>query len=207
MFPKLAITAAVAIVATTLTGCGSTSGGDAASTTQQAQAGQICGQQAAAKPGYPRTIPKIGGGATSLSGAGSTFVAPVMSVWAKDYSQSDGVQVAYQPIGSGGGVQQIVAGTVDFGGSDTPMKDSELAAAKFGPILHIPLTLGPVIPTYNVKGVQTGLKFDGDTLGKIFAGKITKWNDPALVALNPATTLPDQPIAPAHPPAGPAPTA
>src|SRR5271170_372097 len=198
MFPKTRITAVIAIVAVGLTGCGSTSGGEAASTTQQAQTGQICGQQAAAKPGYPRTIPKIAGGATSLSGAGSTFVAPVMSVWTKDYSQSDGVQVAYQPIGSGGGVQQIIAGTVDFGASDTPMKDSEQTATKFGPIMHIPLTLGAVVPTYNVKGVQTGLKFDGDTLGKIFAGKITKWNDPALVALNPGANLPDQPIAVAH---------
>jgi phosphate transport system substrate-binding protein len=198
MFRKMTLTVLVATVAASLTGCGSTSGGEAASTTQQAQTGQICGRQAAAKPAYPRTIPKIGGGATSLSGAGSTFVAPVMSVWTKNYSQSDGVQVAYQPIGSGGGVQQIVAGTVDFGTSDTPMKDSELAAAKFGPILHIPLTLGAVIPAYNVKGVQTGLKFDGDTLGKIFAGKITNWNDPALVALNPGTTLPDRPIAVAH---------
>jgi phosphate transport system substrate-binding protein len=188
----------VAIVVASLTGCGSSSGGEAAGTSQQAQAGQICGQQAAAKPGYPRTIPKIGGGATSLSGAGSTFVAPVMSVWTKSYSESDGVQVAYQPIGSGGGVQQIVAGTVDFGASDTPMKDTELAAAKLGPILHIPLTLGAAVPAYKVKGIQTGLKFDGDTLGKIFAGKITKWNDPALVALNPGTTLPDQPIAVAH---------
>ena len=129
-----------------------------------------------------------------------------MSVWTKNYSESDGVQVAYQPIGSGGGVQQIVAGTVDFGASDTPMKDSELAAAKFGPILHIPLTLGAVIPAYNVKGVQTGLKFDGETLGKIFAGKITKWNDPALVALNPGTARPTSrsrwptaPTAPAQP--------
>ena len=198
MFPKLTITAVVAIVVASLTGCGSTSGGEAAGTSQQAQAGQICGQQAAAKPGYPRTIPKIGGGATSLSGAGSTFVAPVMSVWTKSYSESDGVQVAYQPIGSVGGVQQIVAGTVDFGASDTPMKDTELAAAKLGPILHIPLTLGAAVPAYKVKGIQTGLKFDGDTLGKIFAGKITKWNDPALVALNPGTTLPDQPIAVAH---------
>jgi phosphate transport system substrate-binding protein len=199
MLPKLTITAVLAIAAASwLSGCGSTSGGGTASTTQQAQAGQICGQQAAAKPGYPRTIPKIDGGATRLSGAGSTFVAPVMSVWTKNYSQSDGVQVAYQPIGSGGGVQQVIAGTVDFGASDTPMKDSELAAAKFGPILHIPLTLGAVVPTYNVKGVQTGVKFDGDTLGKIFAGKITKWNDPALVALNPGTNLPDQPIAVAH---------
>ena len=199
MFRKLTIAAVVAVAtASWLTGCGSTSGGGAASGAQQNIAGQICGQRAAAKPGYPRTIPKIDGGATSVSGAGSTFVAPVMSVWTKDYSQSDGVQVAYQPIGSGGGVQQVIAGTVDFGASDTPMKDSELAAAKSGPILHIPLTLGAVVPTYNVKGVQTGLKFDGDTLGKIFAGKITKWNDPALVALNPGANLPDQPIAVAH---------
>src|SRR5271165_5810956 len=198
MFRKMTITAVVGIVAASLTGCGSTSGGGNAGTTQQAQTGQICGEQAAAKPGYPRTIPKIDGGATSLSGAGSTFVAPVMSVWTKNYSQSDGVQVAYQPIGSGGGVQQVIAGTVDFGASDTPMKDSELAATKFGPILHIPLTLGAAVPTYNVKGVKTGLKFDGDTLGKIFAGKITKWNDPALVALNPGANLPDQPIAVAH---------
>src|SRR5271163_5331832 len=124
------LTVVISLVAASLTGCGSTSGGGTANTTQQAQAGQICGQQAAAKPGYPRTIPKIDGGATSLSGAGSTFVAPVMSVWTKDYSQSEGVQVAYQPIGSGGGVQQVIAGTVDFGASDTPMKDSEQTAAK-----------------------------------------------------------------------------
>ncbi len=191
------ITAVIAIVAASLTGCGSTSDGVAGGD-QQNIAGQICGQRAAAKPEYARTIPKIDGGAASLSGAGSTFVAPVMSVWDKHYSQSDGVQVAYQPIGSGGGVQQIVTGTVDFGASDTPMKDSELTAAKFGPILHIPLTLGAVVPTYNVKGVKTGLKFDGDTLGKIFAGKITTWNDPALVALNAGADLPAQPIAVAH---------
>lgn len=199
MFRKTTITAVIAIAAvSSASACGSTSNIGANSTAQAAQAGQICGQQSAAKPGYARTIPKIDGGANTLSGAGSTFVAPVMSVWTKNYSQSDGVQVAYQSIGSGGGVQQIIAGTVDFGASDTPMKDSELAVAKSGPILHIPLTLGAVVPTYNVKGIQTGLKFDGDTLGKIFAGKITKWNDPALVALNPGTTLPDQPIAVAH---------
>ena len=96
-----------------------------------------------------------------------------MSVWTKDYSQSDGVQVAYQSIGSGGGVQQVIANTVDYGASDTPMKDSELTAAKGGPILHIPLNLGAVVPTYNLKGVKTGLKFDGDTLGKIYAHAIT----------------------------------
>jgi phosphate transport system substrate-binding protein len=178
--------------------CGSTSNIGSSSTTQAADQGQICGQQGASKPGYPRSIAKIDGGATTLSGAGSTFVAPVMSVWTKDYSTSDGVQVAYQSIGSGGGVQQISAGTIDYGASDTPMKDSELAAAKGGPILHIPLTLGAVVPAYNVKGLKSGLKFDGDTLGKIWAGKITTWGDPALKALNPGVTLPDEPIAVAH---------
>jgi phosphate transport system substrate-binding protein len=199
MFRKT-ITAVVAVLAASgLAACGSTSdvGGDT-NTTQAAQAGQICGEQAASKPGYPRSIAKIDGGATKLSGAGSTFVNPVMSVWTKSYSTTDGVEVAYQSIGSGGGVQQISAGTVDFGASDTPMKDTELAKAKNGPILHIPLTLGAVVPTYHVKGVEAGLKFDGETLGKIFAGKITKWNDPALVALNAGTQLPDEPIAVAH---------
>ncbi len=199
MFRKT-ITAVVAVLAASgLAACGSTSdvGGDT-NTTQAAQAGQICGQQTASKPGYQRTIAKIDGGATKLSGAGSTFVNPVMSVWTKNYSTSDGVEVAYQSIGSGGGVQQISAGTVDFGASDTPMKDSEIAKTKNGAILHIPLTLGAVVPTYKVKGVDSGLKFDGETLGKIFAGKITKWNDPALVALNAGTQLPDEAIAVAH---------
>ncbi|WP_036525832.1 phosphate ABC transporter substrate-binding protein PstS [Nocardia sp. NRRL WC-3656] len=197
MFRKSITAAVVALTATGLAACGSTSDVGGGNTTQEAQAGQICGQAAAAKPGYQRAIAKLDGGASTLSGAGSTFVAPVMSVWTKNYS-SEGVQVAYQSIGSGGGVQQISADTVDFGASDTPMKDDELAKAKNGPILHIPLTLGAVIPTYNVKGVKTGLKFDGDTLGKIFAGKITKWNDAALTALNPGTALPDEPIAVAH---------
>jgi phosphate transport system substrate-binding protein len=199
MFRKTTITAVVAIVAASwMTACGSTSNTGAGSATQAAQAGQICGQQSAAQPNYPRTIAKIDGGANTLSGAGSTWIAPVMSVWTKNYSNTDGVQVAYQSIGSGGGVQQIIANTVDYGASDTPMKESEMATAKGGPILHIPLSLGAVVPTYNIKGVKTGLKFDGDTLGKIYVHAITKWNDPALVALNPGVTLPDQSIAVAH---------
>ncbi|WP_217809328.1 phosphate ABC transporter substrate-binding protein PstS [Mycobacterium simiae] len=189
--------ATTALLVSAVVACGSTSN-VGQSTTQAAQDGQICGANAAATPDYPLPIKKLDGAANTLSGAGSTFVAPVMSIWTKDYSTSDGVQVAYQSIGSGGGVQQISAATVDFGASDTPMKDSELAAAKGGPILHIPLVLGAVVPAYNVKGVDSGLKFDGETLGKIFAGKITKWNDDALKALNPGVNLPDEPIAVAH---------
>jgi phosphate transport system substrate-binding protein len=192
----ITLTAVAVLTAGALAGCGSTSN-TGTGNTQAAQAGQICGQQTAAKPGYPLPIPKLDGGSNTLSGAGSTWINPVMSVWTKDYS-SQGVQVAYQSIGSGGGINQINAQTVDFGASDTPMLDSELAAAKGGPILHIPLVLGAVVPAYNVKGLKSGLKFDGDTLGKIFAGKITKWNDDALKALNPGTNLPDEPMAIAH---------
>ncbi|GAA1720468.1 phosphate ABC transporter substrate-binding protein PstS [Fodinicola feengrottensis] len=183
-----------------LAGCGSTS--NVGSTTSSGDATgfgkQICSSAGADKPGYTNGVAKIPGVASKLSGAGSTFVAPILSVWTKNYASVGNVQVAYQSIGSGGGVKQISAGTVDFGASDTPMKDSELAAAKGGPILHIPLTLGAVVPTYKVNGVKSGLKFGGDTLGKIFAGEITKWNDPALTALNPGIKLPDEPIAVAH---------
>jgi phosphate transport system substrate-binding protein len=188
-------------VALVAAGCGNTSntgGSGGNSAPVQAAAGQICGNSAGDKPAYTNDIPKIPGEASSLSGAGSTFVAPMLSVWTKQYSQTDKVQVAYQSIGSGGGIQQISAETVDFGASDAPMKDDELAAAKGGPILHIPLVLGAVVPTYKLAGQQTGLKFDGETLGKIFAGQITKWNDPALTALNPDAKLPDQPIAVVH---------
>src|SRR3984957_18249453 len=103
MFRKMTIIAAAGIVAASLTGCGSTSGGGGASGAQQNIAGQICGQRGAAKPEYSRTIPRIGGGASSLSGAGSTFVAPVMSVWTKNYSESDGGAIAEQRVGSRGG--------------------------------------------------------------------------------------------------------
>ena len=181
--------------------CGSTSkvdSGNSGETNKVAFGDQICGKGSGAKPGYQNTIAEIPGGANKLSGAGATFVAPMMSVWTKAYADAKKVEVAYQSIGSGGGIAQINAQTVDFGMSDTPMKDSEMAASKGGAILHIPLTLGAVVPAYNVKGLPAGLKFDGETLGKIFAGKITKWNDPALKDLNKGIDLPDEPIAVAH---------
>jgi phosphate transport system substrate-binding protein len=161
---------------------------------------QICAQNATLKPAYPAPFSPVAGGSKTLSGAGSTFVAPVMSVWTKDYSTQAGVQVAYQSIGSGGGVQQIQAQTVDFGDSDTGMTDSEIAASKggAGSILQIPVVVGGVVVAYNLPGVPAGLKFDGPTLGKIFAGEITSWDDPAMKALNPGITLPSLPIAVAH---------
>ena len=149
------------------------------------------------RPHYPDPVKPLAGAASSLSGAGSTFVGPIMSMWAAAYSKK-GTNVAYQAIGSGGGVAQIDAQTVDFGASDTPMLDTELAAAKGGPILHIPLVLGAVTVSYHVKGVGSGLNFDGQTIGKIYTGEITKWNDPAIKALNPKANLPDESIAVVH---------
>ncbi len=149
------------------------------------------------RPHYPDPVKPLAGAASSLSGAGSTFVAPIMSMWAQAYSKK-GTNVAYQGIGSGGGVSQISAQTVDFGASDTPMLDTELAAAKGGPILHIPLVLGAVTVAYHVKGVPTGLKLDGETIGRIFDGEITNWADGAIKKLNPKVNLPDEAIAVVH---------
>jgi phosphate transport system substrate-binding protein len=189
---------------TVLAACGSTGGDDnnspgggpTSSATQTSQAGQICGQSAAA-PNFSNGIPTIAGAAKSLSGAGSTFVAPMLSVWTKAYSQAAGTQVAYQSIGSGGGVQQLIAKTVDFGDSDVPMTDDELSQAG-KPILHVPVVLGAVVPTYHLAGAPDGLKFTGDVLGKIYTGQIKTWNDPALTALNPDANLPNKPIAVVH---------
>lgn len=160
---------------------------------------QICGGASKYfKPHYKSTIPTLTGAATSLSGAGATFPAPVYSYWTGAYNKDTGVQVAYQSIGSGGGIAQIQAKTVDFGQSDAPMSNAQLAAAQGGPLLHIPMVQGAVVVTYNVPGLGSGMKFTGDVIGKIFAGKITKWNDAELKALNPDLNLPDMPIAVAH---------
>jgi phosphate transport system substrate-binding protein len=196
----LALVTAVLAFAMLGAACGSTgSSNSSGSATTQAQVkGQgICGSGGAqALP--PSGIQKLSGAAGSLSGAGSTFVAPVMSLWTSEFQKAQGTQVAYQSIGSGGGVQQISAQTIDFGASDAPMKDTELAAAKGGPILHIPLVFGGVVPTYHLSGQQSGLKFTGEVLGKIFAGKITTWNDPEITQLNPTAKLPSTAIAVVH---------
>jgi len=148
-------------------------------------------------PRVSNPIRRLAGGAKTLSGAGATFPAPIISLWTKTYEGKTGNQVAYQSIGSGGGVAQIIAKTVDFGQSDVPMTDEELARAK-EPILHVPIVLGAVVPAYNLPDLGSGLRFTGDVLGRIFAGKITKWNDSALKRLNPGISLPNLPIAVAH---------
>jgi len=137
-----------------------------------------------------------GGGSTILVGAGATFPYPLINKWSIEYQRRTGVQVNYQSIGSGGGVQQITARTVDFGASDAPLNAAERAAAPN--LLHIPETLGAVVFVYNLPGIATGLNLTGPVLAKIFLGNITKWSDPAIVALNPSTSLPDRDIFVVH---------
>ncbi len=123
--------------------------------------------------------------AKSLNGAGATFPAPLYQKWFSEYVNVTQVQVNYQAIGSGGGIKGIQDQTVDFGASDAPMTDEQIAATKGGEVFHIPTALGAIVPTYNLPTVKTKLKFTGDTLAGIFLGTIQKWNDPKLVADNP----------------------
>jgi phosphate transport system substrate-binding protein len=117
----------------------------------------------------------MGAQAADVTGAGASFVYPVMSKWSADYNKAAGKKVNYQSIGSGGGIAQIKAATVDFGSSDAPLKPEELAQAG---LAQFPSVIGGVVPVVNVPGVASGaLKLDGDTLANIFLGKITKWND------------------------------
>ena len=137
------------------------------------------------------------GGAVDLTGAGATFPYPLYSKWFADYAASTGVKINYQSIGSGGGIRQLSEGTVDFGASDSPMKDEEIAKAK-GPVMHFPTVLGAVAVTYNLPGVASGLKLSGPVLADIFAGRITKWNDPRIAALNPGVKLPNSDVLVVH---------
>lgn len=134
--------------------------------------------------------------ATDVTGAGSSFVFPVISKWATEYSAKSGNKVNYQSIGSGGGIAQIKAATVDFGASDAPLKAEDLQAAGLG---QFPSVIGGIVPVINVEGVETGkLELSGKVLADIFQGKITKWNDPAIVALNKGLKLPETAITVVH---------
>jgi phosphate transport system substrate-binding protein len=138
------------------------------------------------------------GEAKTLNGAGATFPAALYSKWFTEYERLTGVKVNYQSIGSGGGIKSITDATVDFGATDGPMTDEQLAAAKNGPILHIPTALGVVVPTYNLPGLTQPLRFSPETLAGIYLGEITRWSDPLLRADNPGVTLPDRPILVVH---------
>ena len=137
----------------------------------------------------------------NLTGAGATFPYPMYSKWFDEYhKQHPDVSINYQSIGSGGGINQITQGTVDFGASDGPMNDDQLktAAEKGRKILHIPTVLGADVPAYNIPGVTTELKFTPDVLADIFLGKLTKWNDPRITKINPGVKLPDSDIIVVH---------
>lgn len=136
-------------------------------------------------------------GAVDLTGAGATFPYPLYSKWFATYAATTGVKINYQSIGSGGGIRQLSEGTVDFGASDSPMKDDEIAKAK-GPVMHFPTVLGAVAVTYNLPNVAAGLKLTGPLLADIFAGRVTKWSDPKITVLNPGTKLPSNDILVVH---------
>jgi phosphate transport system substrate-binding protein len=133
-----------------------------------------------------------------LTGAGATFPYPIYSKWFDVYAAKTGVKINYQSIGSGGGVRQVSEQTVDFGASDAPMSDDEMSKAKGGQILHFPTVLGAVVLTYNLPGVNKSLCLTGDAIADIFLGRISKWNDPKLTALNPGVVLPNSDVIVAH---------
>src|ERR1700691_3081885 len=138
------------------------------------------------------------GGTVLLNAAGATFPYPIYSKWFDVYHTAHpNIQINYQSIGSGGGIRQLQAGTVDFGASDAPMTDAQLSQNKV-PVLHFPTVLGAVVPTYNIDGVNQDLNFTGEVLADIFIGKVTKWNDPALVSINKGIKLPGDDIVVVH---------
>ena len=132
--------------------------------------------------------------AQDVTGAGASFPAPLYAKWASDYNKATGARINYQSVGSGAGIKQIEAKTVDFGASDMPLKDEELKAKG---LVQFPTVIGGIVPVVNIQGVAPGqLRLSGPVLADIFLGKIAKWSDPAIKALNPSLKLPDAAIAP-----------
>ena len=158
----------------------------------------------AACGGGDRSRAPSGGGektppaAATVTGAGATFPNPIYSKWFDAYARETGVKINYQSIGSGAGIRQFTEGTVDFGASDGPMTDEQIAAVH-GDVLHVPTVLGAVVATYNLPSLGSRpLRFDGATLADIFLGRITHWNDPRIAALNPGVPLPAAEILVVH---------
>jgi phosphate transport system substrate-binding protein len=159
----------------------------------------VLGAACSSKKGTGGTTGGFNG--TPLTGAGATFPKPIYEKWFHDFlSVESRAQINYQAIGSGGGVEQFTAGTVDFGASDAPLKDEEIAAikSKGRDVVQIPMVLGGVVIAYNVSGVETGLKLDGKVAAEILLGNVKTWNDPAIAQQNPGVTLPSIPIQVVH---------
>jgi phosphate transport system substrate-binding protein len=141
---------------------------------------------------------KPAAGGAALTGAGATFPNPIYTKWFDAYYKETGVRINYQSIGSGGGIRQFTEGTVDFGATDAPMTDEQVAKVK-GNVLHVPTVLGAVVATYNLPSIgKTALRFDGPMLADIFLGRITRWRDRRITALNPGVNFPDQDIIVVH---------
>ncbi len=140
----------------------------------------------------------VGASAQNITAAGATFPYPIYNKWFTEYNQlHPNIKINYQSIGSGGGIKQVSEGTVDFGASDGPMNDQQLAEAKVK-VMHIPTVLGADVPVYNIPGVSKDLNFTGDEIADIYLGKITKWNDARLAKDNPGANLPDRAILPVY---------
>src|SRR5438128_7610760 len=138
----------------------------------------------------------FGARAAEINGAGATFPYPIYAKWAEAYAAKTGLKMNYQSIGSGGGIKQIAAKTVDFGASDMPLKAADLE--KEG-LIQFPMVMGGVVPVVNIEGIKPGqLKLDGKVISDIYLGKVTKWNDPAIASLNSGVKLPDEAIAPVY---------
>lgn len=137
-------------------------------------------------------------GSVDLTGAGATFPYPLYSKWFDEYAKLTGVRINYQSIGSGGGIRQLSERTVDFGASDSPMSDAEMAKAKGGLVLHIPTVLGAVVITYNISGLSAPLEITPQVIADIFSGRITKWSDTRIGSLNPTVSLPNSDILVIH---------
>ena len=141
--------------------------------------------------------PAMGNLRVDLTGAGATFPYPLYARWFNEYAQRTDVRINYHSIGSGGGIQRMLDGTVDFGATDAPLTDEELARSPT-PITHVPTVLGAVAVTYNLPPRTRALKLSGEVLADIFLGRITRWNDARLIALNPDAPLPDLPLHVVH---------
>ncbi|MCC2686449.1 MAG: phosphate transporter, periplasmic phosphate-binding protein [Paenibacillaceae bacterium] len=180
-----AVTALAAVLTVTAIGCGNAGNPSASGNAASGQANTNSGGSASKKE-------------ITLTGAGSTFVNPLFSKMFSEYNKlHPEIKVNFQSIGSGAGIQQLTQGTVDFGASDAFMDDNQIAAVKNG-VVQIPVTVGAEAIIYNIDGVQKGLKLTQETLSNIYLGKITKWNDPKIVADNAGVKLPDLAITPIY---------
>ncbi len=188
---SLAALAICGAVTLGIAACGSSS-----SSSSGAASSSSSSAAASSAPSSSSSASSSGGGGGTINGAGSTLAAPIYQQWGSNLS-GQGLTVNYQATGSGAGIAQLQAGTVDFAGSDPPMKPSEIKAAK-GPVQHFPIAFGAITVSYNLPGIKSGIKLDGKTIADIFQGKVKTWNDPEIKALNAGMSLPSTAITVVH---------